>query len=116
MRARSGRLRSIGITAIAMGSIVSEAAQAGTSPLKLVAGENRVDFTGDGRPDRVMIAHRANYNAHGFDVVTFYTEAAKTYCDVGDAFERELGIPGYRVEGESEGREPSLPRSDRTGA
>ena len=40
-------------------------------PLPLNNGLNRVDFTGDGKPDLVTIAHRENYNAHGFDVVTF---------------------------------------------
>lgn len=44
------------------------------APLMLRNGENRVDFTGDGEADLVMIARRANYYAHGFDVVTFYAQ------------------------------------------
>lgn len=43
-------------------------------PLPLRNGLNRVDFTGDGKPDLVTIARRENYNAHGFDVVTFQAD------------------------------------------
>jgi hypothetical protein len=35
-------------------------------------GINRVDFTGDGVADVVVVGYRNNNNAHGFDVVTFY--------------------------------------------
>lgn len=43
-------------------------------PVPLHNGLNRVDFTGDGKPDLVTIARRENYNAHGFDVVTFQAD------------------------------------------
>lgn len=57
-------------------AIISSSAESDSVPLQLSNGENRLDFTGDGKPDLVMIAHRANFNAHGFDVVTFYTQDA----------------------------------------
>jgi hypothetical protein len=41
-------------------------------PTPLRNGLNRVDFTGDGKADLVVIAHRENFNAHGFDVVSFH--------------------------------------------
>ena len=37
-------------------------------------GISTIDFTGDGQPDVVVSAHRDNFNAQGFDVVTFYTQ------------------------------------------
>jgi hypothetical protein len=40
--------------------------------VKLVNGVNSVDFTGDGIPDLIVIGRRDNFNAHGFDVVSFY--------------------------------------------
>ena len=40
--------------------------------VKLHYGVNRVDFNNDGREDLVIVARRGNFNAHGFDVVTFY--------------------------------------------
>ncbi len=35
-------------------------------------GANSVDFTGDGVPDLVVLGHRENFNAHSFDVASFY--------------------------------------------
>lgn len=39
-------------------------------------GLNYVDFTGDGVKDLIVVAHRSNFNAHAYDVVAFYTQAA----------------------------------------
>src|SRR5260370_10887204 len=41
--------------------------------VKLHYGVNRVDFNNDGVEDLVILARRENFNAHGFDVVTFYS-------------------------------------------
>ncbi|HUK99813.1 MAG TPA: hypothetical protein VLX29_03050 [Nitrospirota bacterium] len=35
-------------------------------------GTNYVDFTGNGKPGLVVMGHRDNFNAHSFDVVSFY--------------------------------------------
>ena len=35
-------------------------------------GPNTVDINGDGSDDLIFIAWRENYNAHGFDIFTFY--------------------------------------------
>jgi hypothetical protein len=40
--------------------------------VKLEYGENRVDFNNDGVPDLVVVAHRENFNAHDYDVISFY--------------------------------------------
>jgi hypothetical protein len=40
--------------------------------VKLEYGENRVDFNNDGVPDLVLIGHRENFNAHDYDVISFY--------------------------------------------
>jgi len=45
--------------------------------VKLHYGLNRVDFNNDGAEDLVVIARRENFNAHGFDVVTFYSNEPK---------------------------------------
>jgi hypothetical protein len=41
--------------------------------VRLHYGINRVDFNNDGREDLVLVARRGNFNAHSFDVVTFYS-------------------------------------------
>ncbi len=40
--------------------------------IKLKYGFNRVDLDGDGNRDMVFIARRRNFNAHSFDIVSFY--------------------------------------------
>lgn len=45
--------------------------------VKLSYGTNRVDFNNDGKEDLVVLARRENFNAHGFDVVSFYSEQPK---------------------------------------
>ncbi len=40
--------------------------------IKLGNGVNSVDFTGDGVPDLIVMGHRDNFNAHDFNVVSFY--------------------------------------------
>jgi hypothetical protein len=40
--------------------------------VKLDYGENRVDFNNDGIPDLVVMGHRENFNAHDYDVISFY--------------------------------------------
>lgn len=42
--------------------------------VKLSYGTNQVDFNNDGKNDLVVLARRENFNAHGFDVVSFYSE------------------------------------------
>lgn len=51
-------------------------------PAPLDNGLNRIDFTGDGRADLVVVAHRENFNAHGFEVVTFHVEDGDTLLQV----------------------------------
>jgi len=41
--------------------------------VKLGYGVNRVDFNNNGRADLVIVGRRGNFNAHSFDVVTFYS-------------------------------------------
>ena len=45
--------------------------------VKLHYGLNRVDFNNDGTEDLVVVAKRENFNAHDFDVVTFYSNEPK---------------------------------------
>lgn len=52
------------------------------APVALENGLNRIDFTGDGRADLVVVAHRENFNAHGFEVVTFHVEDGDTLLQV----------------------------------
>lgn len=52
------------------------------APVSLKNGMNRIDFTGDGRADLFVVAHRENFNAHGFDVVTFLVEDGDTLLQV----------------------------------
>ncbi len=40
--------------------------------VKLEFAANSVDFTGDGVADLVMMSHRENFNAHSFEVASFY--------------------------------------------
>jgi hypothetical protein len=42
--------------------------------VKLNYGLNRIDFDNDGKEDLVILARRENFNAHGFDAVSFYSE------------------------------------------
>ena len=58
----------------ALACLLSPAFAHAAQPLPLRNGLNRVDFTGDGRTDLVIIARRENGNAHGFDVVSFHVE------------------------------------------
>ncbi|MGN6313637.1 MAG: carbapenem self-resistance protein CarG family protein [Rhodanobacteraceae bacterium] len=43
--------------------------------LHLKNGPNHLDFDGDGVPDLIFVARRENFNAHGFTLTTFYTDA-----------------------------------------
>jgi len=45
------------------------------TPVRVVNGSSTVDFTADGKSDLIVSARRENFNAHGFDVVTFYIHA-----------------------------------------
>jgi hypothetical protein len=42
--------------------------------VKLEYGENRVDFNNDGVLDLVVVGHRENFNAHDYDVISFYAK------------------------------------------
>jgi hypothetical protein len=46
--------------------------------LPLENGPNQLDLDGDGRADLVFVAWRENFNAHGFNQITFYRSTAKT--------------------------------------
>jgi len=50
--------------------------------VRLNNGSNAVDLDGDGRPDAVFMAWRENYNAHGYNHVTFYVSYADQYQPV----------------------------------
>lgn len=52
-------------------SCLSLAAPDQTS-IKVGNGITQVDFVGNGVPDLIVTGHRENYNAHSFDVVSFY--------------------------------------------
>jgi hypothetical protein len=45
--------------------------------VRLHYGVNRVDFNNDGVEDLVVLARRENFNAHDFDVVTFYSNGPR---------------------------------------
>ncbi len=45
--------------------------------VKLSYGANPVDINNDGINDLVFLARRENFNAHGFDVVTFYIQTPR---------------------------------------
>ncbi len=38
-------------------------------------GENRIDLIGDGTPSLVFSGHRENFNAHSFEVISFYVQS-----------------------------------------
>jgi hypothetical protein len=65
----------IGTMALAFPTLVTaDSQQLDATALK--NGLNYVDFTGDGVKDLIVVAHRSNFNAHGYDAVSFYTQAA----------------------------------------
>jgi hypothetical protein len=45
--------------------------------VKLEYGENRIDFNNDGVPDLVVVGHRENFNAHDYDVISFYVNESR---------------------------------------
>ena len=45
--------------------------------VKLSYGANQADFNNDGINDLIFFARRENFNAHGFDVATFYIQMLK---------------------------------------
>lgn len=46
----------------------------GFEVIALRNGSNEIDINGDGLKDLIFIAWRENYNAHGFDMFTFYLQ------------------------------------------
>ncbi|MDD5543021.1 MAG: hypothetical protein PHX83_07575 [Acidobacteriia bacterium] len=46
----------------------------GFEVIPLRNGPNEIDINGDGLKDLIFIAWRENYNAHGFDIITFYLQ------------------------------------------
>jgi hypothetical protein len=76
------------ITFVLSGGILP-LAQAGDLPdprvIKIAYGVTRVDFTNDGKADLVVLGHRENFNAHSFDVASFYVYVAKGDIATGDA-------------------------------
>lgn len=57
-------------------AVAAPALAAGTHAARIGNGLARVDLSGDGAPGMVVSAHRENHNAHGFEAVTFYVQAA----------------------------------------
>ncbi|HEY8027674.1 MAG TPA: hypothetical protein VIF60_24250 [Burkholderiaceae bacterium] len=56
-----------------LGSASASADEQSTSRVvKIANGITQVDFTGEGVADMVVSGHRESYNAHSFDVVSFY--------------------------------------------
>jgi len=54
-------------------SIGGGAARAGdTGAIALHYGSNTIDFGAGDKPGTAVLAHRENFNAHGFDVLTVY--------------------------------------------
>jgi hypothetical protein len=47
------------------------------SVVKLGYGANRVDFNNDGLEDLVVLARRENFNAHGFDIASFFPNSRR---------------------------------------
>jgi len=70
-----GTMRIFCLVALAfvMGLSANDTSLDSYTVVKLHYGLNRVDFNNDGEEDLVVIARRENFNAHGFDVVTFYS-------------------------------------------
>ncbi len=65
-------LRWVALFAMASFTSTGMAAPASANLVELKSGINSVDFTGDGALDLVMMAHRENFNAHDFEVASFY--------------------------------------------
>jgi len=63
--------------------------------ITLQNGPNQVDIDGDGQTDLIFIAWRENYNAHGFDMVTFYV----LYKDAWQARQQWYLIPFFDEKG-----------------
>jgi hypothetical protein len=57
--------------------------------VRLEYGENRVDFNNDGVPDLVVVGHRENFNAHDYDVISFYAN------EPGDEHKRLAIVPVF---------------------
>jgi hypothetical protein len=64
------------IVSVCIALLISSQAVAGDQSkhdvVKIGNGITQVDFTGEGVQDFVVSGHRENYNAHSFDVVSFY--------------------------------------------
>ena len=63
--------------------------------VKLEYGENRVDFNNDGVEDLVVVGHRENFNAHDYDVISFYAN------EPGDERRRLAIVPMFDQDKES---------------
>jgi len=82
---------------VLMHSAATHAAELGSySIVKLSYGANQVDINNDGIPDIVFFAWRENYNAHSFDVVTFYIQTPST-----DSIKPWNIVPLFKKEKES---------------
>lgn len=55
--------------------------------VRLEFAPNSVDFTGDGVADLVMMSHRENFNAHSYEVASFYV-----LVDAEDGHPRQWNI------------------------
>ena len=64
------------ITAASAISAVPDQTKAfkGCEVIGLRNGVNEIEINGDGLKDLIVIRWRENYNAHGFDIVTFYLQ------------------------------------------
>ena len=68
-------LRTLMCITVACISLSSIAEPESTNPVKIRNGVNSVDFTGDGISGLVVLGHRENFNAHSFEIATFYISA-----------------------------------------
>jgi hypothetical protein len=66
-------------------------------PVPVPNGASSVDFNADGKLDLIVSAHRENFNAHSFEVVTFYIYSD----DVGHPGKLHI-VPVARADKESQ--------------
>jgi len=86
--------------ALTTSSLDSLAAEGALEAIPL--GISHIDFNGDRRPEIVVRAWRENFNAHGFFVLSFYSEdPARQALVAGRSVSAPLGsIPVKRLNGE----------------
>ena len=71
------RARLVAALALCSATTLAAGAAAPAHVVVLHDGLNRVDITGHGDPAVALLAHRENYNAHSFDVMSLYLTPAR---------------------------------------